>query len=184
MRTLCTLLTLALAYCQPPWASPAINRIIGTAHSRPPFVTDKVTPNHNYEVMYGMFLMPYEKMPNVKMLEIGLGCGMGYGPGASAKLWRDLLPTAELWMADANEACVEQHRSSMPNTPHPAHDRTPDPCRLQHAARISHHFPSCSMANNMPTKPDRFLSGMRAKSEMKATRRYDSKSSKCQSRML
>mmetsp|Transcript_19122 Transcript_19122/g.28320 ORF Transcript_19122/g.28320 Transcript_19122/m.28320 type:complete len:130 (-) Transcript_19122:415-804(-) len=49
-------------------------------------VTDKVT-GHTYEIMYGKFLLPYyHRKPNMKMLEIGLGCDMGYGPGASVAL--------------------------------------------------------------------------------------------------
>ena len=34
-----------------------------------------------------------------EMLEIGLGCDMDYGPGASVSLWKDLFPAAELWEA-------------------------------------------------------------------------------------
>lgn len=30
------------------------------------------------------------------MLEIGLGCDMGYGPGASLKLWHAFLPCAKI----------------------------------------------------------------------------------------
>lgn len=42
-------------------------------------VTDKVT-SHPYQIMYGQFLLPYyQRKPQMKMLEIGLGCDMSYG---------------------------------------------------------------------------------------------------------
>ncbi len=70
-------------------------------------VTDKVT-THRYQTMYGQYLLPYyKKNSNMKMLEIGLGCDMNYGPGASATLHKLLFPLAELWEADFNAACVE-----------------------------------------------------------------------------
>ena len=47
------------------------------------------------------------------MLEIGLGCDMKYGPGASAHLWRSLLPHAEIWEADRDETCVDKHRLTL-----------------------------------------------------------------------
>lgn len=63
-------------------------------------VTDKVTGpstigGHMYHYMYAIFLMPLRYEENAKMLEIGLGCGMNYGAGASAKLWRSVLPNVE-----------------------------------------------------------------------------------------
>lgn len=51
--------------------------------------------------MYGIFLLPYaENKPDMKFLEIGLGCNMKYGPGASVALWKHLFPNAELWEAE------------------------------------------------------------------------------------
>ena len=80
-------------------------------------VTDKVTAGHAmgghaYNLMYGMFLYPLHG-ETIKMLEIGLGCGMNYGPGASALLWRSLLPLAELWEAEVNGPCIDKHRASL-----------------------------------------------------------------------
>lgn len=76
-------------------------------------VTDKVT-YHSYQTMYGRFLLPYYHLnPSMKFLEIGLGCDMGYGPGASVAVWRKLLPKAELWEAEFNGECVEKHRNGM-----------------------------------------------------------------------
>lgn len=70
--------------------------------------TDKVT-SHTYEIMYGENLLPYNyQHPNMKMLEIGLGCDMNYGPGASVRLWKELFPEAELWEAEYNGRCVEK----------------------------------------------------------------------------
>ena len=37
-----------------------------------------------------------------KMLEIGLGCDMSYGPGASARMLREFLPDAEIWFAESD----------------------------------------------------------------------------------
>ena len=82
--------------------------------------TDKVTGaidplGHEYHIMYGLFLIPVLKNAGraTKMLEIGLGCAMNYGPGASALLWRKLLPTTELWEADIDELCIKKHQISM-----------------------------------------------------------------------
>lgn len=71
-------------------------------------VSDKVT-THTYEIMYGTHLLPYyHQHPGMKMLEIGLGCNMNYGPGASVWLWKELFPEAELWEAEYDGKCVER----------------------------------------------------------------------------
>ena len=86
-----------------------------TAHSLQP-VTDKVgggEDGHNYEIMYGQFLLPfYHAKPNMKFLEIGLGCDMVYGPGTSSALWKKLFPMADLWMADFNSTCVDRAKAN------------------------------------------------------------------------
>jgi hypothetical protein len=75
-----------------------------------PHVTDKVT-THSYHTMYGIFLTGLKDMP-IKMLEIGLGCGMSYGPGASVKVWKNYLhPNSEIWMAEQNAECIEKHKN-------------------------------------------------------------------------
>ncbi|PNH01618.1 Mycinamicin VI 2''-O-methyltransferase [Tetrabaena socialis] len=48
-----------------------------------------------------------------KLLEIGLGCDMWYGPGHSAKVWREYLPHAEIWFAEYNAACVDKYRAEL-----------------------------------------------------------------------
>jgi len=76
-------------------------------------VTDKVTV-HTYQIMYGKFLLPfYHQKPSMKMLEIGLGCDMDYGPGASVGVYKKLFPKAELWEAEYDAACVDEHRDGM-----------------------------------------------------------------------
>ena len=85
---------------------------LSTAKSLNP-VTDKVT-DHSYQIMYGRFLLPYyQQNPSMKMLEIGLGCDMNYGPGASVAVWKKLFPEAELWEAEFDSQCVEKHRDDM-----------------------------------------------------------------------
>jgi hypothetical protein len=76
-----------------------------------PIVTDKIT-THSYQTMYGTFLLPfYAHKPNMKMMEIGLGCDMGYGPGASVALWKKLFPKADLWEAEYDRKCVDKSRA-------------------------------------------------------------------------
>ena len=51
----------------------------------------------------------------LKFFEIGLGCGMSYGPGASMKLWQKLFKDSQvdLWMADVDAACVEKYKQQL-----------------------------------------------------------------------
>jgi len=78
-------------------------------------LTDKVT-DHSYQVMYGRFLLPfYRHKRNMKMLEIGLGCDMSYGPGASIKVWEDLFPGAEKWVAEYDSECVNKWEKDLLN---------------------------------------------------------------------
>mmetsp|Transcript_32218 Transcript_32218/g.69246 ORF Transcript_32218/g.69246 Transcript_32218/m.69246 type:complete len:324 (-) Transcript_32218:216-1187(-) len=110
-------LCVGLVSAQPPWALRDISRVNSSAYAHDPVVTDKVSP-HSYQIMYGMFLLPSarsatQSRAGFKMLEIGLGCDQRYGAGASATLWRELLPDAELWMADVDEACVHKHADSI-----------------------------------------------------------------------
>ena len=48
--------------------------------------TDKVT-GHRYDVMYDFWFAPY-RCKKLKLLEIGLGCDMSYGPGKSYHMVR------------------------------------------------------------------------------------------------
>ena len=86
---------------------PAEHHFVTTAEKFDP-VTDKVS-THSFYTMYGRFLLPYyQRKPGMKMLEIGLGCDMNYGPGASVSLWKKLFPGSELWEAEYDGACVEK----------------------------------------------------------------------------
>jgi len=74
--------------------------------------TDKVT-THAYQTMYGQYLIPfYKRNPKMKMLEIGLGCNMKYGPGASVKVWKALFLQADLWEAEYSGECVDKASQS------------------------------------------------------------------------
>jgi len=85
---------------------PEENAFVEAAGSLMP-ITDKIT-THSYHTMYGRFLLPYyDRTPDMKMLEIGLGCDMNYEPGASVALWKKLFPKANLWEAEYNATCVE-----------------------------------------------------------------------------
>lgn len=64
-----------------------------------------------------MFLLPLVEKFNynkrkMKFLEIGLGCGMEYGPGASVFLWRKLFKgrDVEIWEAEGNAECVKKSK--------------------------------------------------------------------------
>lgn len=97
------------------WRAAEDLKVVGCSED---FVTDKITGpttlgGHVYHYMYAIFLMPLRYKANAKMLEIGLGCGMAYGAGASAKLWRRTLPNVELWEADVNEPCLQHHKESL-----------------------------------------------------------------------
>jgi len=73
-------------------------------------VSDKFT-DHTYQTMYGVFLMPWRTSTRgPKLLEIGLGCDMVYGPGASVQAWQTIIPRVELWEAEFDEACVNASR--------------------------------------------------------------------------
>ena len=67
-----------------------------------------------YELMYGIFLLPLRALGSrMRLLEIGLGCDMSYGPGASAILKRNLLPEAQMWEAELDGACVAKYKPAL-----------------------------------------------------------------------
>jgi len=66
--------------------------------------TDKVT-THHYERLYEHLLAPYRDKP-LKMLEIGLGCDMNYGPGASYYTWLEYFPFVDLYYIEFDAACA------------------------------------------------------------------------------
>jgi hypothetical protein len=76
-------------------------------------VTDKVT-THQYDAMYSKYFeVQHRRFQKLKLLEIGLGCNMNYGPGASAHLWRKYLPAADIWFAEYDKACVDKYKATL-----------------------------------------------------------------------
>ncbi|KAI6819844.1 PLP-dependent transferase [Hortaea werneckii] len=66
--------------------------------------TDKVT-KHHYHHMYQKYLDPVRET-RLKLLEIGLGCDMSYGPGASYYTWLEYLPNVDLYYIEYDAACA------------------------------------------------------------------------------
>ncbi|KAB5511552.1 S-adenosyl-L-methionine-dependent methyltransferase [Coniochaeta sp. 2T2.1] len=114
------LLILALAHqhdpvidtIKKPW-SKGSGASTGSASGRPSFKdialkhgTDKVT-DHHYWYMYEKYLEPLREK-RVKMLEIGLGCDMSYGPGKSYYTWLEFFPNVDLYYIEYDAACAEK----------------------------------------------------------------------------
>ena len=77
--------------------------------------TDKVT-THRYHNMYEKYLSPLrDRHETIKFLEIGLGCGMEYGPGASYELWTRYFPKIDLYFVEYDAECLEKWRSKLYN---------------------------------------------------------------------
>ncbi|KAM4058029.1 methyltransferase [Hirsutella rhossiliensis] len=75
--------------------------------------TDKVT-THSYQHMYEKYLLPLRSLP-LKMLEIGLGCNMDYGPGASYYTWLEYLPNVELYFIEFDALCANKYQDKTAN---------------------------------------------------------------------
>ncbi|UNI23682.1 hypothetical protein JDV02_009488 [Purpureocillium takamizusanense] len=75
--------------------------------------TDKVT-SHSYQDMYDKYLAPVRNSP-LKMLEIGLGCNMAYGPGASYYTWLEFLPRVELYYIESDAVCAAKYERETAN---------------------------------------------------------------------
>jgi hypothetical protein len=73
--------------------------------------TDKVTFHHYYH-MYEKYLSP-RRCDNLIFLEIGLGCDMTYGPGASYRLWLEYFPNAKIYFIEYDDQCVKKWEDSM-----------------------------------------------------------------------
>ncbi|KAH7028054.1 uncharacterized protein B0I36DRAFT_146617 [Microdochium trichocladiopsis] len=69
--------------------------------------TDKVT-DHQYQYMYEKHLSPIRNQKKLKMLEIGLGCNMNYGPGASYYTWLEYFPHVDLYYLEYDAACAQK----------------------------------------------------------------------------
>jgi hypothetical protein len=75
-------------------------------------VSDKVTV-HKYGPAYDSFLPRFLTRPEkIRLLEIGLGCSMTYGPGASIPVWREYFKQGvggvEIHVFEIERACAEQ----------------------------------------------------------------------------
>jgi hypothetical protein len=82
------------------------------ANSKPS--TDKVAV-HSFGRLYDAYFSREVAHSEVKLLEIGLGCGLPSGPGASALIWPKVFPNGEFWFADIDKQCVEEYwNSNMP----------------------------------------------------------------------
>ncbi|KAF7563234.1 hypothetical protein G7046_g892 [Stylonectria norvegica] len=75
--------------------------------------TDKVT-THKYQFMYDKYLRSFHGKP-IKLLEIGLGCNMDYGPGASYYTWLEFLPGVELYFIEYDAQCAEKYKHKTTN---------------------------------------------------------------------
>lgn len=82
--------------------------------------TDKVTQTmdsgskgHAYEGLYTKYFEGNRRHIVNRVLEIGLGCTMAYGPGASSKLWRWYFPQATIWQAEYSAECVAAHKEKL-----------------------------------------------------------------------
>ena len=75
--------------------------------------TDKVT-THHYEYVYGQLIGPI-RYENLNFLEIGIGCGMPYGPGKSIPVWNEFMPNANISILEFNEACAKPFQHQVKN---------------------------------------------------------------------
>jgi hypothetical protein len=75
------------------------------------FQTDKIY-THHYETLYEKYLSRYRDT-SMRLLEIGLGCGMSRGVGSSAQTWREYLGhKAELHFIEIDEICGKKWEST------------------------------------------------------------------------
>ncbi len=83
---------------------------IGVMTDKAPSVGVLPWPSHVYHVAYDRFLGPFRPRA-FSMLEIGLGCDMPKGVGASTFVWRRFLPCANLTVLEFNGDCARRHES-------------------------------------------------------------------------
>jgi hypothetical protein len=63
---------------------------------------------HRYTRFYEHYLSKYRNT-NFHLLEIGLGCGMSWGVGVSAAMWREYFgPTANIHFLEYDKECGEK----------------------------------------------------------------------------
>lgn len=78
--------------------------------------TDKITA-HAYDWPYEKYLPQYISKGKIKLLEIGLGCDMRYGPGESLKVWVEYFKDIELELhfLEYDAKCVEAWQPKYPH---------------------------------------------------------------------
>lgn len=74
------------------------------------FPTDKLN-GHQYSFLYQIF--SNMRLQNINFMEIGIGCGMSYGPGHSYLFWDEFLGLNEKHVIDVNCECLKKF-----NIPH------------------------------------------------------------------
>ena len=80
-------------------------------------ITDKVD-GHHYQRAYDRLLPVFlERGKRVRVLEIGLGCNMGYGPGASVPVWLEYFKSVgiELSVFEYDAACATAYARTHPD---------------------------------------------------------------------
>mmetsp|Transcript_81334 Transcript_81334/g.174082 ORF Transcript_81334/g.174082 Transcript_81334/m.174082 type:complete len:441 (-) Transcript_81334:303-1625(-) len=70
--------------------------------------TDKIDAAHNYSLEYHRFMDHFPMNRSGMMVEIGLGCTMAYGAGASAKIWPALFPNLSVRFVEIDRPCTEK----------------------------------------------------------------------------
>lgn len=65
-------------------------------------VTPRTLPARLLCSLYTRYLQ-HARLHPLNILEIGLGCNMAYGPGASFKLWRAYLPCSNISFVEYNK---------------------------------------------------------------------------------
>lgn len=78
--------------------------------------TDKIT-THAYDYAYDKYLPRIHAQKKVKLLEIGLGCDMTYGPGESLKVWLEYFKDAELELhfMEFDATCASEWQPKYPH---------------------------------------------------------------------
>ena len=74
--------------------------------------TDKIA-GREYQTLYEKYLQPLRHTP-VRLLEIGLGCNMAYGPGHPVALWTQCLShkKSSVSFVEFYKDCAERHRAT------------------------------------------------------------------------
>lgn len=76
-------------------------------------VTDKTTV-HRYHPIYEKYFRYQRENPELRVLEIGLGCNMQYGPGHSIPVWKEYFPKMQaFYMLEYNGGCAANFKDKV-----------------------------------------------------------------------